>query len=122
SLHAGDVKNAKKFFEQLIREHAGTAAAAEAVFRLGLLLFRQGEHAASAPYFEKYLVLQSDKNFAISSLYWLWRARQKLEHPKSVEAAKELIERYPLSYFALRAMYETNGQKLVFTGDRKERL
>jgi soluble lytic murein transglycosylase len=122
ALHIGDFKNAQKFLEKLIREHAGTKPAMEATFRLGLLLYRQEQYAESVSLFEKYLALHTDSDFEISSMYWLWRARQKLKNEKADDAAQELIRRYPLSYFAIRARYEINQNQLKFAGDYKENL
>lgn len=121
ALHVGDFKNAQKYFEKIIREHSGTKASMEAIFRLGLALFREGNYPESVSAFEKYLALRSDTDFEIPSLYWLWRAQQRLKSPKADEVAQELIRRYPLSYYGIRARYELNGEKLNFESGSKQK-
>lgn len=114
ALHTNNLKEAKGFFDRLIREHAGTKAAMEATFRRGLIHYREGAFAEASILFEKYLTLKVDTDFEISSLYWLWRSQQQLKNPKSDEVAKDLIRRFPLSYYGLRARSETSGNKLSF--------
>lgn len=114
ALHSNNSRDAKKYFDRLIREHAGTKAAMEAIFRRGLIHYREGAYAESALLFEKYLLVKDDPDFEISSLYWMWRAQQQLKNSRADEVAKELIRRFPLSYYGIRARIETSGKKLSF--------
>jgi soluble lytic murein transglycosylase len=118
ALHSANFSLAQKYFEKLIQAHAGTEASYEATFRLGLLQFRQGNYAESSTLFEKFLTNRQSQStyseFDIPAMYWMWRGQQFLKNPRADEVAKELMRRYPLSYYALKARYELGGQKLAF--------
>ncbi|MEK6555990.1 MAG: transglycosylase SLT domain-containing protein, partial [Bdellovibrionota bacterium] len=118
ALHSSDFKLAQKYFELLIQKHAGTEASFEATFRFGLLQYRQGAYAEASTLFEKYLMNRQNQTgyleFDIPAMYWMWRAQQQLKNTRADEVAKELIRRFPLSYYGLKARYELGGQKLAF--------
>lgn len=114
ALFSGEYTTAVKLFEKLALEHAGTPESAEAVFRLGLLYFRKGQYSEAASFFERLLVLPGSDDFQYSGMYWLWRTQQKLKNPTSDEWGKKLADRYPLSYYGLRARAELNGGVLTW--------
>lgn len=114
ALYSGEYPTAVKMFETLSLEYAGTAESAEAVFRLGLLYFRKGQYSEAAGFFERLLVLPSSDDFQYSGMYWLWRTQQKLKNPNSDEIGKKLAEKFPLTYYGLRARAELNGGVLTW--------
>jgi soluble lytic murein transglycosylase len=120
AYHAADFKRAHEFFERLVREHAGSKAGAEAYFRLGIMEFRAEKWAEAAARFERYLDLDNQTDFELSSMYWSWRAYQKLASPKAQSAMDRLIGRYPLSYYGLRARAESAQGHLTLTKDFTE--
>ncbi len=114
ALFSGEYSTAVKMFETLALEYAGTPESAEAVFRLGLLYFRKGQYSEAAAFFERLLVLPSSDDFQYSGMYWLWRTQQKLKNPNSEEVGKRLAEKFPLTYYGLRARAELNGGVLTW--------
>ncbi|MCB0350174.1 MAG: transglycosylase SLT domain-containing protein [Bdellovibrionales bacterium] len=107
-----DFKTAYKYYEIIVKKHAGTKLSAEALFRLGLLDFRDEKYAGAAARFERFLQLEHSTDFELSSLYWLWRAQQKISLKDSQAYADRLIAKYPLSYYGLRAQAEILKGKL----------
>lgn len=114
ALFSGEYNTAVKFFETLALEHAGTPESAEAVFRLGLLYFRKAQYSEAAAFFERLLVLPGSDDYQYSGMYWLWRTQQKLKIAGSDEWGKKLAEKYPLTYYGLRARAELNGGVLTW--------
>jgi len=114
ALFSGEYTTAVKMFETLAREHAGTPESAEAVFRLGLLYFRKAQYSEAAGFFERLLVLPGSDDYQYSGMYWLWRTQQKLKIVNSDEWGKKLAEKYPLTYYGLRARAELNGGVLTW--------
>lgn len=108
ALFTGEAKSAINFFELLAKEHAGTVEAAEAHFRLGLIKYREKKDSEASAYFERLLALAAGKNFEYRALYWYWRAQQRLGADKSKDLAMLLIQKYPLTYYALKAKIEFN--------------
>jgi soluble lytic murein transglycosylase len=119
AYHHGEWKAAKEHFLQLEKRFSGTQAGREAVYRLGLLHMRLNEFTEAATYFEKYLVFVNDPDSEISARYWLWRTKQKLNIEAHQKAADELIKKYPLSYYGLRAQIELSQGKLKLPTDEK---
>lgn len=116
AVHSSEVKVASEMFARLIREHSGTLAAAEAMFRQGLLLFRQEKYSEAIALFERYLLLPAATDFELATLYWMWRANQKLESKERADqVAAMIVERFPLSYYGLRARKELNDGVLKFS-------
>lgn len=108
----GDYAKASNFFQILIREHAGARLSAEALYRLGILHFREKQYAEAKARFEQFLGTEHSEDFDLSALYWAWRAEQKINPEKSLIAAEKLIAKYPLSYYGLRARAELAGGQL----------
>ena len=106
---AGNVGDARKLFENLLKQHGGTNEAAEGTFRLGLLEFRAKRYAPAAALFERTLALRQAREYEYRALYWQWRAQQQIDAAKAASFAEPLITRYPLSYYGLRAKAELNG-------------
>lgn len=109
AVACGEYADAQKHFETLLRSHAGTLEAAEAMFRLGLLEYRRKRYPQAAAYFERLLALSAGRDFEYRALYWQWRTQQKIEGTKPESVAQTLIAKYPLSYYGLRAKGELNG-------------
>ena len=108
ALFIGENKSAVEYFETLTKEHAGTLEAAEAHFRLGLLKYREKKDLEASAYFERLLALSAGKDYEYRALYWYWRAQQRLNAEKSKDLAMLLIQKYPLTYYALKAKTELN--------------
>lgn len=132
ALFVGEYKNAAEYFEILTKEHSGTKEAAEAHFRLGLLKYREKKDSEASAYFERLLALAAAKDFEYRALYWYWRAQQRMNAEKSKDLAMRLIQKYPVTYYALKAKKELNlpfydntpapviDARLVFSDREKE--
>lgn len=106
ALLSGDTGSANKNFEVLIREHAGTAEAVEAAFRKGLIYFRKKQWSEAMAALERVQVLPGADDYQYSALYWFWRAQQKAQPDRAAATAQQIVIRYPLSYYGLRARAE----------------
>ena len=115
SLHfIGKYEEAKKYYIRLQKISTGTPDSVEAMFKLGLISFRQKLYSEAGSYFERILVTPNNENYEISSMYWLWRSRQNMNTSTAHDMAQRLYEKYPLTYYGIRAYGETHGNKLMW--------
>ena len=112
SLLSGDLSAALKKFEVLIREHAGTAEAVEAAFRKGLVHFRKKQWSEALAALERVQVLPGADDYQYSALYWFWRVQQQAQPEKASATAQQIVSRYPLSYYGIRARAELKDPAL----------
>ncbi len=109
AVASGEYSDARELFEKLLRLHAGTIEAAEGNFRLGLLEYRLKRYPQAAAFFERLLALSAGRDFEYRALYWQWRTQQKVDPVRAEVTARNLITKYPISYYGLRAKAELNG-------------
>ncbi len=109
AFYSGDQSGAAKWFERLVNEHNGTDDSRQALFRLGLMRFREKKWGECSAYMERLLALAPNTDWEYMALHWQWRAQQKLNLEASQKIATRLVERYPLTYYGLRAQAELNG-------------
>lgn len=119
AVYLGDYKRAGKHFEKLVQQHGGTEEAAEGLFRLGMVYLRQQKYSAGVAAFERLLALPQGSKWELQSRYWMWRGLEKTSVERAKEEGVKLIERYPLTYYGLRARAEQNGGQLEFPKDSK---
>lgn len=122
SLQSGQYELAEKYFRKLYIEHSGTEAAKEALFRLGLLKFRLTDYSESSSYFERFLAIDVESNYEMHTRYWLWRSQQKLGSERAKEEAEKLMQKYPLTYYGLRAKAELNSGVISWLAKGKKPL
>lgn len=103
---------AKKYYQILITEYGGTASARQALLKSALVDYRKKEYIGAATQLERLLVLPQADNFEVVARYWLWRSQQKLKSDQAQATADILIQKYPFSYYGLRAQIEKNGGTL----------
>jgi soluble lytic murein transglycosylase len=94
---------------ELIEKHSGTPSSREALLRLGILKYRQGNYSQSAVVLERLLALPQTDNLEVTSRYWMWRVLQKNKSERADASADELMRKFPFSYYGLRARFERNG-------------
>lgn len=111
---------ARKYYQVLIQNYGGTTSAREALLRSALIDYRQGEYIGTVTQLERLLVLPQAENYEVVARYWLWRALQKLKSDQAQVAADLLIERYPFSYYGLRAQIEKNNGVLEKAPGKEE--
>lgn len=112
ALYIGDNSLAKKHLRNLTEKYSGSEETEEALFLLGLHHIRQGEYSEAAGELERLLALSQNQKWIYRGLHWYWRALQKFNKEKSVEAAQRLESEFPLTYYGLRARAELNGNRL----------
>ena len=99
----GDVRTS---LQEIIDRAAGQSQAREALFRLGLLNYREARFNDAIPNFERLLALPQSENLELGARYWLWRSLQKTKSERASRAADDLMSKYPFSYYGLRARLE----------------
>lgn len=110
----GSYRQSRTCFEALIESHPGSSYFHEALFRLGLVHYRQKQWSSARAQFEALLVEGSER-FELNTRYWLVRVGQKLNSNELIEKHREVIlANYPLSYYGLRLRLEhTPDSRLV---------
>jgi len=106
-MFLGDYDGAKKNFLTITQQYSGTDEAAESFFRLGLLHYRLANYDLAKNNFETVLSLNRDK-YELNSRYWLVRCLEALKSPNATEEKRQLIDRYPFSYYTLKLKTELN--------------
>ncbi len=100
---------ALKFYNEIILKHSGTSAFREALFKSALIYFRQRDFPQSVNRLERLLSVPQSENFELQARYWLWRSLQNLKSDRAHDQAQVLVEKFPLSYYGLRARIELNN-------------
>ncbi|MGE3974871.1 MAG: transglycosylase SLT domain-containing protein [Bdellovibrionales bacterium] len=111
-LYTGHDDEARKLFQDLLQNYAGTEESVRALFRLGLIDFRRKDYISSAAQFERLLVFPDADKFEMQANYWLWRSLQKIDELKGKKAGQDLVERFPLTYYGLRTQAEMGDGKV----------
>jgi soluble lytic murein transglycosylase len=114
--------DARSGLQELVDKAAGQPQSREALFRLGLLNYRQGNYNESITHFERLLALPQSENLELSARYWLWRSLQKTKAERASQVASELMARFPFSYYGLRARLEQGGGTLEFKQPASEKV
>lgn len=109
----GQYDLALEIFANLITAHSGTEEAAEALFRSGLIQYRQQDFSAAAHFFERVLQ-QGRERYDLLARYWFVRALQETNKDKAQVAAQVLVDKYPFSYYGLRLSAEARGGVLTW--------
>lgn len=100
---------AKKYYQVLISDYGGTTSAREALLRSALIDYRKAQYISTITQLERLLVLPQADNYEVVARYWLWRSQQKLKSDQAQGTADILIQKYPFSYYGLRAQLERNN-------------
>ena len=96
------------FYNELILRHSGTPAFREALFKSALLYYRQKDFPQSVNRLERLLSVPQSENYELQARYWLWRSLQNLKSERADDQAQVLLDKFPLSYYGLRARIEKN--------------
>lgn len=114
ALASGDYASAEDSFERLSAKAAGSRESLEALFRLGLMKYRTGKYSEAVAFFERVLALNADGEYEYRALYWEWRSLQKQKSERANEYVQRLLDKYPVTYYGLRAQAEKNGGVIQF--------
>jgi soluble lytic murein transglycosylase len=107
--YTGDDDRARSYFEELLKEHAGSDESVRALFRLGLMDYRKKDFISAAANFERLLVFRDADKFELRAKYWLWRSLQEIDKDRAKKIGEELARKYPLTYYGLRAQAELSS-------------
>jgi soluble lytic murein transglycosylase len=110
----GQYDKALEAFAKLINNANGSDEAAEALFRSGLIYYRQKDYTTAAALLDR-LVQQGRDRYSLNAQYWLVRSLEAANNKdRAQKTAAALIERYPFSYYGLRLRSESQGNKYVW--------
>ncbi|KYG62713.1 lytic murein transglycosylase [Bdellovibrio bacteriovorus] len=109
----GQYDRALETYNSLMSYHNGSDEAAEAMFRSALIHFRRKDYSSASALLEK-LLLQNRDRYDLNAQHWLVRSLQETNPERAKQAAAELIEKYPFSYYGLRLKAEAQNGKLTW--------
>lgn len=109
----GQYDRALDLYKKLFTHHLGSDEAAEALFRSGLIYYRKKEFTNASALLER-LLQQGRERYELNGQYWLVRSLQGSKSDRAQQAAAELMERYPFSYYGLRLRAESQAGKLTW--------
>lgn len=109
----GNYSLAAQQFETLTRAHAGSTEGIEALFRMGLLRFRQKDFASAISHFERLLVLPKGDKWELQTRYWLWRSLLQARPSRAKEEAEIIIQKFPLSYYGLQVIAKAEAKDIT---------
>jgi len=99
----GEEARARRLFERVVRESAGTASADTALWRLAWAAYRAGRHDDAIALFAKLRPRAEDPIDALQTRYWGVRAREERGDPEAPALFAELAGEFPLTYYGWRA-------------------
>jgi soluble lytic murein transglycosylase len=111
--HMSQYEAAEVFYNEAIRRGFGSEEGNEALYRLGLVHFRMKKFKEAVENFDTLLSIGTDK-WELNSRYWLVRSLEKIDIPRSELERKWILKQYPLSYYGLRLMLESQSGTLSF--------
>ncbi len=119
-LHSREYSNAKKYFKDVYEKYSGTRESIDAHFYMGMIYFIEKEYSKSVSHFEKVISQDQYSDLELMARYWLWRAVQKTDTQRAQVEVHLLIQKFPLSYYGLRAIAETNKGEVSFESFKKK--
>jgi soluble lytic murein transglycosylase len=107
----GLYREAIQFFDRLNERHFGYSEIWEVRFRKAQALIRLGEDSKAEEALADLWAAPDNKSYALSSLYWLIRLRQKRKATVE-DLVKSMQERFSLTYYGLKLSAEANSKKV----------
>ena len=102
----GKYKEAKSFYEVIIKDFAGGRAYSEALMKMGLCEYNLKDYDNSLIHLKKFVQNFKDHEDRCEALYWLGRAyRAKGNRQEFVNVFMNLRDRYPKTLWAPKALY-----------------
>lgn len=105
----GKFDEARKRFGEVVSMHAASEEVLDGYQQLAFMDFREEKYQAAIGHLEKILAKPRESSVELTARYWLWRALEKTDAVRASLEAKILVEKFPLSYYGLRARLETGG-------------
>lgn len=120
ALHNRDYTKAQKYFKEVFDKYSGTKEAVDAYFYTGMIQFIEKNYAKAIPNFEKVISQVQFPDLELMARYWLWRTAQKTDTQRAQVEVQMLIQKFPFSYYGLRAIAETNKGEVSFDAFKKK--
>ena len=120
-LNVGEFESSEEAFARVVKQYSGSESLSEAMFKLAIVSYRLKKYAQAEKNFSQYLKIENNEDYNLSSHYWLWRSRQKQNSSDADEARLALIDRYPVSYYGIRAILENSDGKLSYPVGNSEK-
>lgn len=120
ALHNKEYSKAQKYFKDVFEKYSGTRESVDAYFYTGMILFLEKNYSKSISFFEKVISQFQYSDMELMARYWLWRATQKTDAQRAQVEVQMLIQKFPFSYYGLRAIAETNKGEVSFEGFKKK--
>lgn len=120
SMHIRDYGRAQKYFRELTEKYSGTKESVDAYFYMGMILFIEKNYSKAISNFEKVISQVQFPDLELLSRYWLWRSVQKIDAQRAQVEVQMLIQKFPFSYYGLRAVAETNKGEVSFDNFKKK--
>ena len=123
AFHGDRKQEAAKYWGILGEKYSASEFSEEAVMRLGMLRYREKKDQAAVSHFERAIAISRETKYEIISRYWLWRCMERLKSKRAHELGAELMSRFPLTYYGLRARMElAEGQRVRWPLPSKKSL
>lgn len=116
----GQYDRALDLYKKLFTNHLGSDEAAEALFRSSLIYYRKKEFTNASALLER-LLQQGRDRYELNGQYWLVRSFQASKSDRAKQAAADLMDRFPFSYYGLRLRAEAQDGKLTWP-DNKDKV
>lgn len=120
NLHDRNFSYAKKYFREVYEKYSGTRESVDAHFYTGMILFIEKSYSKAISSFEKVISQNQYSDLELMARYWLWRTVQKTDSQRAQVEAQMLIQKFPLSYYGLRAISEMNKGEVSFESFKKK--
>ena len=113
AFHSNQWKEAAKFWGLLVEKYSASQEVEEATMRLGMLYYREKKNKSATFFFKKSIAISRQEKYEVISRYWLWRTAQRLNSKQEMHFAQKLMDRFPMTYYGLRARMELAEGKKV---------
>lgn len=120
NLHTKNYSKAEKYFKEITEKYAGTKESIDAYFYLGMIQYLDKNYSKAMSNFEKVISQPQYSDLELMARYWLWRTAQKTDSQRAQVEVQMLIQKFPFSYYGLRAMAETNKGEVSFDGLKRK--
>lgn len=107
----GQYELALRYYDQLALKHRGSEEAVEAMFRTGLIQYREKNDAVAASLFDKVLAEKKDR-YDLNARYWLVRSLQRMKSERFETERNLLVQNFPFSYYGIRLRAEMQQNKV----------
>lgn len=120
TLHNKNYSQAEKYFKEVTEKYSGTKESIDAFFYIGMIQFMDKNYSKAISNFEKVISQPQYSDLELMARYWLWRTTQKTDSQRAQVEVQMLIQKFPFSYYGLRAVAETNKGEVSFDGLKKK--